>query len=230
MPNDLKMNETSEPPVYRVDLHISEDWTTFDPHKPEDEVAALAQFDELVQLTESYGDDFSKAVVHQMVENSRMGFEALGQVGVTILGTWARLVVADDVLRTVSGWFNLAVIATPGSGEPDLAGERDGIIADSLTTPTQPGVSTLVSAETVDLPIGSALRVIWEIVPDNETLKVPSYRTTQYLVPLADGALRAMLTCTSVRDEFDDDWDEVFLAVAASMELQVVEPEGSDQS
>jgi hypothetical protein len=210
-------------PRFAVELKISDEWEIFNPREPGDVDRATAQFDALAELINVHGDEYNRLAMRQIQHNTRIGLAAFGQAGVSVLGTWARMLVKGDSIEPLAGWFTLAVVETPNAGDGELSVEREGIIADALTSPSPIGAPRLVTAEEIELLGGSSLKVVWEVLPEDGSTDVFGYRTTEYLLPLADSAARALLTCTCLRTDLADDWDAVFRAVADSMDPRVVE-------
>ena len=211
-------------PGFVVDLSVSEEWTTFDPRNPADEVEALSQFDVLTDLIDRYAAPDAQAEYHRTQDLAHVAFDALCVAEVSLLATWGRLVVNDDRIEPLAGWFTVAVRDTPGAPSPDLAVERNALIADGAAAEPVPGQAVMVSVDEVELTAGLALRIVWEVRPPDGAEHALGFRTTEYMLPIGGSAARALLTCSCPLSDFTDTWDEVFLSVANSMKPRPVGP------
>ena len=207
-----------------VDLAISEEWTIFDPRDPADEVAVLAQFGVVTDLVDRYAAPDRQSDYHRAQDLARVAFDSLGVAGVSILGTWGRLVLNGDKVEPLAGWFTVAVRQTPGRPVPQLGAERDALIAEAAAAEPAPGQAVLVSAGEVELPAGPALCVVWETRPPEGAEGPLGLRTTEYRVPIGSAALVA-LTCSCPLSDFADTWDEVFRSVADAMSPREAGPD-----
>ncbi len=211
-------------PSFVVDLAISEEWTIFDPRNPADEAAAIAQFDALTDIVDTYGASDRQADYHRTKDLAHVAFDSLGLAGVSILGTWGRLVLNGDRVEPLAGWFTVAVRQTPGAAPPQLAAERDALVADAAAAEAVPGQAVLVSAEEVALTAGPALCAVWETRPPEGADGPLGLRTTEYRLPVGSAALVA-LTCSCPLSTFADTWDEVFRSVADALAPREASPD-----